>query len=124
MGFDAVGWPRLGFRSLRPDLVDQGLPDIGILGSHRATEKKFDIFPKDQFNVHSCYFDESPDPYARLECRSTDRHAVAGDHLASHSIVFATDKNLAHLGIWKVTVVNNLSVVELYECAVRRSWVE
>ena len=118
MGFDAVGWPRLGLRSLRPDFVEQGLANVRILGSHRSAKKKFDILPKDKFYIHSRNFDEATDPDARLECRSPHRHAVRCDHFASNSVVFPTDENLADLGIGKVTVVNYFSAVELNKSAV------
>ena len=99
MGFDAVGWTRLGLRSLWPDLVEQGLANVRVLGSHRSTEKKLNVLPKYQLDVHPCHFDETSDPNAGLEGAGSDSHAVAGDHLASNAVVFATDKNLADLGI-------------------------
>ena len=99
MGFYAVCWPRLGLCSLRPDEIEQGLANVRVLGPHRSAEKKFDILPKDQLDVHPCNLDKAPDPDARFEGRSPYRHTVAGDHLASASSVFATDEHLADLGI-------------------------
>jgi len=115
VGLYAVGWPRLGFCSLRPDFVDQGLANVRVLGSHCATEKKFDIFPKNQFHVNPSNLDEASDPYARFECRSPYGHAVGCDHLDSAPCILATDKNLPHLLVWNVSVVDHFAVVELNE---------
>ena len=124
MGLDAVGSPRLFFRPLRAENVDESLADVCVFGSHTAAQIHFDVFAVAQPDFAAGHFDEAPDPNAGLKGRSPDRHAVAGDHLAGHAAVFATDENLSYLRIRQVTVVYNETVVKLHERGVLWAGVE
>lgn len=124
VGLNTISPTWVLLRSLRPENVDESLTDVCILGSHRAAEIHFDVLAVAEPHRRACHLEESPDPHAGLEGRSTYRHSVACYHLAGHACIFAADQNLPDLRIRQVAVVYNETVVELHEGGVRRAGVK
>src|SRR3546814_17802096 len=81
MGFHSVCRPWLFLCALRPDAVDQRLPNVRILRAQALTEIEFHVLPIDKnygLWVAPCWL-ESTYPAHCLEHFLAYRHAVAGD---------------------------------------------
>src|SRR3546814_670375 len=111
MGFHSVCRPWLFLCALRPDAVDQRLPNVRILRAQALTEIEFHVLPIDKnygLWVAPCLL-ESTYPAHCLEHFLAYRHAVAGYH-------FDGARNARHLTRPRLQQAENFRVRQNARC--------
>ena len=119
VSLDAVCRPRLLLRPLRPDFINQGLPNVGVLSSYRIAKMKlyFSSWYQLVRNVErfGC-LNKPARPYASMEDLASNGHSVARYLFDGENVRIAGRDDLQNIGIRPLAMIQDLVAVPLYPC--------